>query len=174
MFRGLFNTFIWIYMALKHSFSMPWCFATNQKFCPPPSPRPALLVILACSSLPQALPSELLALTNSPLATIAPAGFLPVCGHGYWGVKCSAHLSQKCSAAPLDSLTKSKSSVELYPAIGTVSVERAGCKNTWPERCKLSNYFFSSNSLQTASNLWIHPACNLKVHFLQRKNKLQK
>lgn len=60
-------------------------------------------------------PSKLLALTNSPSATIAPARFLPVCGHGYWGVKCFAHLSQNCSAAPLTAQRPVQA--EPYPAV---------------------------------------------------------
>lgn len=77
-------------------------------------------------------PFPILALTNSPLATIAAAGLLPGCGHGCWG----------------------------------------GCEHTWPQCHKLS--LCTPKSLQTASNPLIHPAHDLKVHFLQRKNQLQK
>lgn len=92
----------------------------------PPTDQPCWWFCLAPS-----FPSKLLALTNSPWATIAPARFLPVYGHGYWG----------------------------------------GCEHTWPQRHKLS--LCTPNSLETASNSWIHLAYNLKVHFLRRKKKLQ-
>lgn len=125
--RELCQAFLRFFTALKHPLSMP-C----QKI-----PLP-IMIFLPQSSLTgdfglllpsPALPSELLALTNSPLATIAAAGSLPVCGHGYWGVKRSAHLSQKCSAALLTALTKSQAAEEWCSALRTSSDVRIAGPN---------------------------------------------
>lgn len=172
MFRRLFSTFIWIYAALECSFSMPWCFATSQN--PHPTPPRSSPTGQPCwwfwpappfPSTPQrASCSDKFSLSNNSSCWVPPSPWSWLLG---CEVFCPPESEMLGSSA--DSITKSKSSAELYLAIGTVSAERAGCENTLPEHCKLSNYFFSSNSLQTASNLLIHPARHLKVHFLQRK-----
>lgn len=176
MFRGLFNTFIWMYMALKCSFSMPCCFATNQKSLPLPwssSHSPASLVLLARSSLPRRSPASFLLWQILPWQQQLLLGSSQsvAMATGVWSVLPTwvRNAQQLCWQRNWEQVTS-----WTVPATGTVSAEGAGCQHTWHDRCKLSNYFFSSNGLQTASNLWIHSARNLKMRFLQRKTKLQK
>lgn len=147
-------------------FSMPWCLCTYQ---PPPRDLPPTDEPCWCFWAAPPFPSQLLALTNSPLATIAPAGSLPVCGHGYWGVRRSAHLSQKCWAAVP---TAEQRATHRRACAG------AGCEGGW--MCELLAsplqtlpLYFAV--LKTSPNLGGCPACNLKLPFLWRKkNKLQK
>lgn len=150
---------------------MPWCFATNQKFplsllLWSSSHRPALLEILSCSSLPQqAFFSDKFSLGYNSSCQVPPSLWS-------WLLGCEVFCPPESELLSSSSDSTKTSPSWAVPSRPAGSMKRAGCEHTWPQRHKLS--LFTPTRLQIASNSWIHPAYNLKAHFLQRKSKLQK
>lgn len=138
----------------------------HQPKTPPPLPpwsSSHILASLGAFGLLLPSPASLLALTNAPLATIAPSGSLPVCGHGYWGVRVLPTWVRNA-----EQLSRQQNKEQL---IGWL-VLRAGCANCWPHCCKLSDYI-----LQFWKPLQIKESVVRVIWnclFFRGKNKLQK